>query len=141
MNVKYFIILFFFSLVFSQQVTIDKKKILILPQNKNDEISYQITRIFSGQAAKLKRFEIIDRNNLSKILEEQSLGLTGVIIDDDIVEIGNIAGADEGILINVIAFGQKGVKPKEDIDDVNIDREKMVEFLTEYFPNRSIVEK
>ena len=125
MNVKYFIILVFFSLVFSQQVTIDKKKILILPQNKNDEISYQITRIFSGQAAKLKRFEIIDRNNLSKILEEQSLGLTGVIIDDDIVEIGNIAGADEGILINVIAFGQKGVKPKEEIEEEKKDREKI----------------
>lgn len=75
---KFFLFVLFFiqSSVFSQQPTLEKKKILILPQNKNDEISYQITRIFSGQASKLKRFQIIDRNNLSTILEEQSLGQT-----------------------------------------------------------------
>ena len=63
---KFFLFVLFLiqSLVFSQQLTLEKKKLLILPQNKNDEISYQITRIFSGQASKLKRFQIIDRNNL-----------------------------------------------------------------------------
>ena len=124
---KFFLFVLFFiqSLVFSQQLTLEKKKLLILPQNKNDEISYQITRIFSGQASKLKRFQIIDRNNLSTILEEQSLGQTGLVFDKDIVEIGNIAGADEGILINVITFGQKGVKPKEELKEEKKDREKV----------------
>ena len=125
MNFFLFVLFFIQSLVFSQQLTLEKKKLLILPQNKNDEISYQITRIFSGQASKLKRFQIIDRNNLSTILEEQSLGQTGLVFDKDIVEIGNIAGADEGILINVITFGQKGVKPKEELKEEKKDREKV----------------
>ena len=123
---NYFIFFLSFSnLIFSQQLTLDKKKLLILPQDKDDEISYQITRIFSGQAVKLKRFEVIDRNNLSKILEEQALGATGIINDENIIEIGNIAGAEEGILINVLAFGQKGVKPEDEkLEDKN-DREKV----------------
>ena len=58
---------------------------------------------------------------MSTILEEQSLGQTGLVFDKDIVEIGNIAGADEGILINVITFGQKGVKPKEELKEEKKD--------------------
>lgn len=46
----------------------------------------------------LRRFRVIERSALDKIMEEQKLGLTGFVDDDLAVKVGKLAGADVIIL-------------------------------------------
>jgi len=54
----------------------------------------------------LCRFEVIDGNNLRKMLEEHALQQTGVIADSMLVNIGQIAAAKEALMVNVLNFSQ-----------------------------------
>ena len=83
------------------QITLEKKRLLILPTKSDHYYDEEVTNIIVGIVAQLGRFEVIDRNNLQKILEEQTLQLSGVINDSMIVSVGNIAAAKEALLINV----------------------------------------
>ena len=100
----------------------EKKSLLILQSdlNNNIEISDKILSIISSQATTLGRFEIIDRNLVSKILEEQKFQLSGVVNDENIIEIGNMASADEALILEIIDFNQNGV-PKEEGEDEDED--------------------
>ena len=100
-------------------ITLEKKSLIILNSDlsKNKEIiSDQVLSIISSQATSIGRFEIIDRNLVAEILEEQKFQLSGMIDDENIIEIGNMASADEALILKVIQFNQKGV-PKEKEDD------------------------
>ena len=117
------IITFSFSVFATSQgldadITMEKKSLLILQSdlNNNIEISDKILSIISSQATTLGRFEIIDRNLVSKILEEQKFQLSGVVNDENIIEIGNMASADEALILEIIDFNQNGV-PKEEGED------------------------
>ena len=121
------IITFSFSVFATSQgldadITMGKKSLLILQSdlNNNIEISDKILSIISSQATTLGRFEIIDRNLVSKILEEQKFQLSGVVNDENIIEIGNMASADEALILEIIDFNQNGV-PKEEGEDEDED--------------------
>ena len=121
------IITFSFSVFATSQgldadITMEKKSLLILQSdlNNNIEISDKILSIISSQATTLGRFEIIDRNLVSKILEEQKFQLSGVVNDENIIEIGNMASADEALILEIIDFNQNGV-PKEEGEDEDED--------------------
>ena len=58
------------------------------------------------------RFNVIDRNIVNDILTEQKFQLTGMVDNDQVIEIGNLASAKEALVLDIIHFNQKGV-PKE----------------------------
>ena len=105
------------------EVTMGKRKLIILTADDKswESVNKKITRIVSSTAIELKRFDIIDRNKLEKILEEQKLQLSGVVDQDQAIEIGKVAGANEALLIQINVFGQRGVptdhEEEKDQDD------------------------
>ena len=108
-----------------KDITLEKKSLLILPSdiNNHKEIADRILSIISSQATSVGKFEIIDRNLVNEILEEQRFQLSGMVNDENIVEIGNMASADEALILNIIHFNQKGVpKEKEDVEDDEDDK-------------------
>ena len=113
-------LLFLFFIILSRvltqkldnDLTLNKKPIIILPDKDADSpgsISNKITAILSQKATEMGRFEVIDRRLVDAILEEQKLQLSGMIGEDQIVKIGELASAEEAFIVNVIEFGQKGV--------------------------------
>jgi len=106
------------------RITSEKKRLLILSSKIDDQDTYSIDKevasVITNVATQLGRFEVIDRNNLQSILDEQALQLTGVINDSMVVSIGNIAAAREAFVITVTNFFQKGV-PKQDEDKEDED--------------------
>ena len=105
------------------EITLDRKKLIILTGDiENSEITDKIYQIASSSATKLKRYDIIDRNQLKGILAEQKLQHSGIVDQDQAVEIGKVAGANEALLIQVNIFGQKGV-PTDHQDENDIEDE------------------
>lgn len=98
----------------SDSLTLERKKLIILPSDSSPEsIETKITNMISAEATNLGRFDVIDRSHLEAILEEQKLHLSGIIDDKQVVKIGEIAAAEEALLIQLLAYNQKGVPPKE----------------------------
>ena len=109
-----------------KDITLEKKSLIILPSNlkSNKNVADQVLSIISSQATSLGKFEIIDRNLINKILEEQKFQLSGMVNDRNIVEIGNLASADEALILNIIHFNQKGVpEKKEDLEEDEDDKD------------------
>jgi len=111
----------------SATITAEKKRLLILPTQKTDSdpfsIENEVTQAVAGVATRLKRFEIIDRNNLENILDEQSLRMSGLINDSTILQFGKLAACDEALIISVHNFYQKGVPPEENEDEDDNDND------------------
>ncbi|MEC9457286.1 MAG: CsgG/HfaB family protein, partial [Candidatus Neomarinimicrobiota bacterium] len=111
-------------------LTLNKKPIIILPAKDADSpgsISNKITAILSQKTTEIGRFEVIDRRLVNAILEEQKLQLSGMIGEDQIVKIGELASAEEAFMVNVIEFGQKGVpkiiKPQQREKDEKVQNQ------------------
>ena len=116
----------FFSLIFAysmtaqgldDDITLEKKPLVILPAKNhyNKNIADKIVAIISNQAVSVGRFNVIDRNIVNDILTEQKFQLTGMVDNDQVIEIGNLASAKEALVLDIIHFNQKGVpKEKED---------------------------
>ena len=130
-NISSFLI--FVSMVFPLQaqldtsLTLEKKKLVILPsQNKDaDFIADKLLSIISSQASSIGRFEIIDRSIVDNILKEQKFQLSGSVLDKDIITIGELAAAEEALILEIIHFGQKGIpvekKSREDKQEEDHD--------------------
>ena len=100
----------------NEDLTIDKKSILIIaPQQNNQKlkISKSLTNILAAKSIELGRFNVIDKNQIKAIMEEQKLQTSGMVSDKDIVEIGKLVCADDALLINIITFNQQGVPRKK----------------------------
>tara|TARA_B100000809_G_scaffold90879_1_gene89419 strand:- start:99 stop:1607 length:1509 start_codon:yes stop_codon:yes gene_type:complete len=95
-------------------MTLEKKSIVILPgkdAENPESISSKVTSIVAAKAVELGRFNVIDRTQIESILAEQKLQLSGMINENQIVEIGNLAAADQALIVKIITFGQRGVPP------------------------------
>ena len=103
----------------SPQITSERMRLLILPVERDfPSVANEISGLVASIATDLGRFEVIDRNNLERILQEQALQQTGAIDDAKIVNFGKIATAREALVIKVLHFSQKGVKPAdEEVED------------------------
>ena len=120
---------------FDESLTLDKKSVIILPsQDSNDpnSISKKVTNIVASKAIELGRFNVIDRTQIESILAEQKFQLSGMVDDNQIIDIGSIAAADEGILIKMINFGQRGVPKKKKKKEKKEKEEKEKEPLYEW---------
>jgi curli biogenesis system outer membrane secretion channel CsgG len=66
---------------------------MVNQQNRVDKHSRDLSDEFTSTLFKSGYFEVLDREHLAKILEEQGLAQTGLIDESSAVEIGNIIGA------------------------------------------------
>ncbi len=88
------IFIFIFSIGFPQEldedITIDKKWLMILPasQEKHGPVADKVTSIIADAATSVGRFEVIDRNLVDEILEEQAFQMSGIVSDEQVVEFG-----------------------------------------------------
>ena len=108
------IVIFLFTVSISQEIepeiTMERKKLIILTgEEKDKEITEKIYQIASSTATQLNRYNVIDRSQLDRILKEQKLQHSGVVDQNQAIEIGKVAAANEALLIQVHNFGQKGV--------------------------------
>ncbi len=109
-----------------KDITLEKKSLIIIPSNlaSNKNVADQVLSIISSQATSIGKFEIIDRNLINEILEEQKFQLSGMVNDENVVEIGNLASADEALVLNIIHFNQKGVpKEKDNVEEDEDDKD------------------
>ena len=140
-----FLLLVFISTVFpvkaqlDTSLTLEKKKLVILPsQNKEtDFIADKLLSIISSQASSIGRFEIIDRNIVDDILKEQKFQLSGSVLDKDIIAIGELAAAEEALILEIIHFGQKGI-PLEKKNRDNKSEEDHDETLFSWFVKTTV---
>ena len=96
------------------EITLERRKLVILSsENANDEMTDKIYQITSSAATQLKRYDVIDRSQLEKVLKEQRLQHSGVVDQDHAVELGKVAAANEALFIRIQNFGQKGVPTKD----------------------------
>ena len=111
-------------------ITFEKKCLMILTAayDEDQEMAERVLSIISDQATSIGRFEIIDRNLVDEILEEQKFQLSGMVDNDQVVEIGELAAAESAIILDIVNFGQKGV-PKKDYDDDDDDDDDKNETL------------
>ena len=95
-------------------LTLEKKSVVILPgkdAENPESISRKVTSIVAAKAVELGRFNVIDRTQIESILAEQKRQLSGIVDETQIIEIGNLAAADQALLVKIITFGQRGVPP------------------------------
>ena len=108
------IVIFLFTVAISQEIepeiTMERKKLIILTgEEKDKEITEKIYQIASSTATQLNRYNVIDRSQLDRILKEQKLQHSGVVDQNQAIEIGKMAAANQALFIQVHNFGQKGV--------------------------------
>ena len=65
---------------------------MVNPNNKVDKHSQDLSDEFTSTLFKSGYFEVLDRQHLAKILEEQGLGQTGLIDESSAAQIGKIIG-------------------------------------------------
>ncbi len=125
------IILVIFTVLFTmglsqeldEDLTLEKKWLMVLPasQDKFEDVADQVISIIAEAATSVGRFQVIDRTLVEEILEEQAIQMSGMVSDDQVMELGEMAAAEEALIVDIIHFGQKGVpkekKEKEDDDD------------------------
>ena len=107
---------------FDDDITLEKKSLIILTAayDEDQDIAERVLSIISDQATAVGRFEIIDRNLVDQLLEEQEFQLSGMVDENQIAKIGELASAENALILDVVNFGQKGV-PKDDDDDDDDD--------------------
>ena len=117
-----------------ENLTLEKKALMILPaaQDNEKELADKVLSIISEQATALGRFEVIDRNLVAEILEEQKFQLSGLVSNDQVVQLGELAAAEKALILEIVHFGQKGVpkeKKKEDDNDDDDDDGTLFKWL------------
>ena len=84
--------IFIFSMGFPQEldedITLEKKWLMILPasQEKHGPVADKVTSIIADAATSVGRFEVIDRNLVDEILEEQAFQMSGIVSDEQVME-------------------------------------------------------
>jgi len=85
--------------------------IAVMPINvkgEMDKYADALTDKMVSQLVNLRRFKVIERAALDKVLEEQQLQVSGVVDDQAAVQVGKVAGADAIVVASVTQKGSGG---------------------------------
>lgn len=118
--------------VFAAPEVSEKTKIVVIPFTDVTEGGYKagekLTSNISSKLVEMGRFEVVDRMELGKIMEEQKLAQTGLIDAAQAVEIGKIAGAKlafTGNIVSLNVYREEIVKEKSaDVGIFKVTREE-----------------
>lgn len=86
--------------------------------------------------------QVVDRDNMQKILDEQKLGMSGVVDESTAVSAGKLLGAKAVVMGNVMAYGEDAGRLRRSTKDgyesyqvKEVDKEtNEVTYLTKYRP-------
>ena len=70
------------------------------------DIGAAISESITGEFVRLGKYQVIERRNLNKVLEELKLGLSGIIDSSSAKEVGKILGADALVQGSVTEVGR-----------------------------------
>jgi TolB-like protein len=73
-----------------------------------DKYAEALTEKMVSQLVNLRRFKVIERTALDKVLQEQQLQVSGIVDDKAAVQVGRVAGADAIVLASVVQKGSGG---------------------------------
>ncbi len=82
--------------------------IAVLPFEKKGEaedLDFSLTEKLITQLVNLRRFRVIERGAMDKVMDEQALGMSGMVDEQTAVQVGKLAGADV-IVIGTINIAQ-----------------------------------
>lgn len=82
--------------------------IAVMPIEVKGELSSfggALTDKMVSQLVNLRRFKVIERTALDKVLQEQQLQVSGVVDDETAVKVGRVAGADAIVIAGVVQHG------------------------------------
>lgn len=100
-------------------------------------IDAEIVRVVVNIATNLGRFEVINRDNLQRILDEQALNLSGVVDDSMLLNAGKLLTAREALVVKVVNFSQKGIPPDDDQDDRSFGEELVLTIIKGIFSKKN----
>ncbi len=135
-----------------KQAAVDKGRyaIAVLPFNVAGT-----TGVGAAQAATLQAYitsaivdtkdpfiQVVDRDNIQKILDEQKLGMSGVVDESTAVSAGKLLGAKAVVMGTVMAYGEDAGRLKKSTKDgyeayqvKEVDKQTNVEsYITKYRP-------
>lgn len=96
------------TVIFGAPEVSQKTKILVLPFTDVADSGYKagekLSSNISSKLAEMGRFEVVDRMELGKIIEEQKLSQTGIVDSGQAVEIGKVAGAKLAFTGNIVSL-------------------------------------
>jgi len=78
--------------------------VAVLPfefKGEAEDIELIATEKLITQLVNLRRFRVIERGAMDKIMEEQAFGISGMVDEETAVEVGKLAGADVIILASI----------------------------------------
>jgi len=78
--------------------------VAVLPfefKGEAEDIELTATEKLITQLVNLRRFKVIERGAMDKIMEEQAFGISGMVDEETAVEVGKLAGADVIILASI----------------------------------------
>jgi curli biogenesis system outer membrane secretion channel CsgG len=86
--------------------------------------------------------QVVDRDNIQKILDEQKLGMSGVVDESTAVSAGKLLGAQAVVMGTVMAYGEDAGRLRRSTKDgfesyqvKQVDKEtNQVSYLTKYRP-------
>jgi len=96
----YFLTMIFsvlFFITFQNTFSNEKENVVVLPFTNKTEVegnyAENLTSQIEERLIEYKKYSVISRSNLKKVMEEQKLSMLGMIQSDEAIEIGKIAGA------------------------------------------------
>lgn len=83
-------------------------------------LTQRATAMVIQHMGELRRFDVIDRSQMDKILEEQKLSLSGLIDEAQIIQIGKLAASKIGLVVQGLSMTESPV-------EVEIRQEKVAQ--------------
>ena len=111
--------------------------LMVIPFNgDNDLVNYIRNRLMMIQSTESKEFlQIISRDHVSSILDEQKFQLSGMVDSDQVIEIGELSAANQILSASLVVTN----RPPETIVMENIKQEKNIVVREEtYFDDEGV---
>jgi len=85
----------------------DKKRIGVTAfenssQLREGGLGERMADILATELVRNRNYEVIERARLNKVMEEQALGMTGVLDQSNVAQVGKVAGLDYIVLGNIL---------------------------------------